>query len=227
MKKKTSKVWDMPKDEFQRLLDTSNSVVEVIKHFGLNPQSGNHKTIYARVKQEHLSLTKLRANREKAMVDHAKQLNAQRLPNKDVFCEHSNYNRKHLKSRIIDQNLIIYQCEDCGIIDEYNGKPISLQLDHKNGVSNDNRIENLRFLCPNCHSQTPTFGKKRFKKEKCYETIEERNQRIAKYRKFNPTKGELEIAVRDFSLAKVGRMYGVCDASIKKRCKLLGINWRD
>ena len=39
-----------------------------------------------------------------------------------------------------------------------NGKPLVLQLDHINGISNDNRIENLRFLCPNCHAQTESFA---------------------------------------------------------------------
>lgn len=49
------------------------------------------------------------------------------------------------------------KCVDCGIEDEYNGKPIDLQVDHKNGVNTDNRIENLRWMCPNCHSQTLTY----------------------------------------------------------------------
>ena len=53
----------------------------------------------------------------------------------------------------------IYKCHICGI-DEWNDKAIVLQLDHINGVKRDNRIENLRFLCPNCHSQTDTFAGK-------------------------------------------------------------------
>ena len=49
-----------------------------------------------------------------------------------------------------------YKCE-CGITDTWQGKKITLELDHINGINSDNRIENLRYLCPNCHSQTPTF----------------------------------------------------------------------
>lgn len=53
-----------------------------------------------------------------------------------------------------------YQCENCGL-DQWNNKPISLHIDHINGDWRDNRPENLRFLCPNCHSQTDSYcGKK-------------------------------------------------------------------
>jgi len=78
----------------------------------------------------------------------------------EVFCEASGFRNTDLKKRIISQNLFEYKCFNCGI-KEWNHKPISLQLDHINGVNNDNRIENLRFLCPNCHSQTDTWGNKK------------------------------------------------------------------
>ena len=50
-----------------------------------------------------------------------------------------------------------YVCECCGI-SEWNGKEITLQVDHINGLANDNSIENLRLICPNCHSQSDTFS---------------------------------------------------------------------
>jgi hypothetical protein len=56
------------------------------------------------------------------------------------------------------------KCEECGIT-EHNGKPITFQIDHVNGDRRDNRFENLKIMCPNCHSQTPTFGIKNITKE--------------------------------------------------------------
>ena len=56
------------------------------------------------------------------------------------------------------------KCEICGLLSEWNGKKIVLQIDHRNGNGCDNRKENLRFLCPNCHSQTENFCSKNIKK---------------------------------------------------------------
>ena len=61
---------------------------------------------------------------------------------------------------IIKNNIIPYRCNDCNNDGYHNQKPLSLQLEHKNGINNDNRLQNLCFLCPNCHSQTNTYSGK-------------------------------------------------------------------
>lgn len=76
-----------------------------------------------------------------------------------TLTEKSSYNRHKLKERLVKEGLKEYKCEICGL-SEWQGKPISLQLHHLNGINNDNRLSNLQLLCPNCHSQTENFGTK-------------------------------------------------------------------
>jgi hypothetical protein len=78
------------------------------------------------------------------------------VPNDAIFVEYSDWAPSFVRKRIIDQELRPYKCEECDI-SEWQGKQIILDLDHKNGNNRDNRLENLRFLCPNCHSQTHTY----------------------------------------------------------------------
>lgn len=75
----------------------------------------------------------------------------------ELFTEHSKVHRTQLRRSLIRFGHYTGQCSDCGIGEEWNGKRLTLEIDHINGRSDDNRKENLRWLCPNCHSQTPTF----------------------------------------------------------------------
>ena len=71
----------------------------------------------------------------------------------EVFIKNSPIaNNNSLKRRIINNKLITYKCSNCGNLGEWQGKELSLHLHHINGDHNDNRLENLTFLCPNCHS---------------------------------------------------------------------------
>jgi Zn finger protein HypA/HybF involved in hydrogenase expression len=81
---------------------------------------------------------------------------------KEIFVENSEYKggTKELKKIILKNNLIEYKCVNCNNIGEWDNKFLSLHLDHINGNNKDDRLENLRFLCPNCHSQTTTYSGK-------------------------------------------------------------------
>ena len=85
------------------------------------------------------------------------------IPNELVFCEGATYARHHLKKRILKQELLEHECQICGIGPEWQGKRMPLILDHINGVNNDNRLENLRFVCSNCDSQLPTYKSRNIK----------------------------------------------------------------
>ena len=88
------------------------------------------------------------------------------IPLSEILVENSTYtNIARLKVRLLREGLLAAKCygEDCGLT-EWKGKPISLQLDHINGDKLDHRIENLRLLCPNCHSQTDSFAGKNKRK---------------------------------------------------------------
>jgi hypothetical protein len=84
------------------------------------------------------------------------------IPTGELLTKDGPGTRCTVRQRVLEENLLPYLCESCGIDPEWNGKELILQLDHINGDSKDHRLENLRWLCPNCHSQTPTYtGKKK------------------------------------------------------------------
>lgn len=89
-----------------------------------------------------------------------------RIDDSLVFVINSTYPRHHLKRRILTLDLIKYQCDICKIGPFWNGKDMVLILDHKNGISNDNRLENLRFVCSNCDSQLDTYKSRNIRKGK-------------------------------------------------------------
>jgi Zn finger protein HypA/HybF involved in hydrogenase expression len=68
----------------------------------------------------------------------------------------------HVLKRALDEMKIEYKCQKCKI-NSYDSMPITLEVDHINGNWQDNRLENLRYLCPNCHSQMSTCHRKNMK----------------------------------------------------------------
>src|SRR5437588_7869650 len=78
-------------------------------------------------------------------------------PLSEILVENSTcYDLGGLKRRLVREGLMAYRCARCGIT-EWLGRSLALHLDHVNGVGDDHRLENIRLLCPNCHSQTDTY----------------------------------------------------------------------
>lgn len=150
---------NMNDDEFKSLFYSSNSFGDIISKLGLNICGAQYKNIND--KCEKLGLNK-------SFFDSSKYRknahNTVKQPLSSILVENSKYKSTHcLKRRLISEKFFINECFICKI-SSWQNKKLSLQLDHINGIRTDNRLENLRFLCPNCHSQSDTYAGKNKRK---------------------------------------------------------------
>lgn len=148
----------MNKQELEILVKESSSYVEIMKKLGYKCKGGNaNKRLKKKVEEYNIDTSHFKGKA------HGTSNNI-KYSLKDILIKNSTYSNNYsLKKRLLKEKILQYKCYICGI-SEWLGKKLSLQLDHINGVNNDNRIENLRLLCPNCHSQTETFSGKNVKK---------------------------------------------------------------
>lgn len=131
-------------------------------------------------------------------MDHIKYNFDNKQDIKKILVENSEYcNRTSLKNRLYKEGIKFRKCEKCGQGEEWNGEHMSLILDHINGINNDNRLENLRILCPNCNATLNTHcGKNKTFKTKIL--LEE---------------------IKELGYIGTGRKYGVSDNAIRKWIK--------
>lgn len=147
-----------------------------------------------------------------------------RISTSDILVENSKYkDATKIKKRLLKEGIKENKCECCGLT-EWQGKPISLQIHHINGVHNDNRIENIQILCPNCHSQTDTYSGRNSNRENNtkYLKKEKSSKQISNCHR--PSKGELIESFKKLgNFVKVGKKYNVSDNSIRKWCDYYGL----
>jgi hypothetical protein len=135
--------------EARAAVAAARSHFDAMVRLGVRPAGGNHATL-----KKYLALWGI-------STDHfdwggARPPRREAIPLDEVLVEGSTYERKRLKRRLVEAGLKELRCEMCGQGEMWRGVRMGLVLDHVNGVWNDNRLENLRFLCPNCNATLDT-----------------------------------------------------------------------
>jgi len=143
--------------ELVAAVQSSSNLSEAITKLGLRPAGGNFLSLNKHIRRLGIPTSHFQGVTVPA---------PKRLTFAEVFKEHSSVCGAALRRFTLRHKVIPFICKGCGNRGFHNGKPLTLQLDHVNGVYNDNRIGNLRFLCPNCHSQTSTYARRDFSKDR-------------------------------------------------------------
>lgn len=149
-----NKIYKLSDEQFVELLKKSSTISEVLFKLGYTVKGNSWGYSQVKRRMDDLNLDYSIFKGKSAVIKTNKLNNVRK---EDILKENCKHQRTVLRRYIIKNNLIPYKCAICGCT-EWQGKTLSLELDHINGANNDNRLENLRFLCPNCHSQTSTYG---------------------------------------------------------------------
>lgn len=217
-------------DEAKLVTAVANNVTisGVIRALGLSISPGNFKTINKYCRLLCLDTSHMTGRPE------AFKGNAQTL--EQILVEHSTYSKNSgLRRRLIKEGILTERCAECNAEPVWNGKKLVLQLDHINGIPDDNRVDNLRLLCPNCHSQTETHSRSnkgigRYKKFQnhcvdCNDPIGRTSVRCLKCQGVRniainwPNVKDLEQEVMSTSYVAVAARLGVTDNAVRKHLR--------
>lgn len=148
------------KEFLEPLVLESHSVLEILRRLGIKTSGGIHKLISDRITKYNLDTSHFHGRSARKGIPAVSKLTSS-----DILVLNRIDRREHievLRRAFIESGAKII-CEQCSLGEIWNNKPLVLQIDHKNGNCLDNRVNNLRFICANCHTQTDTFGVKNVK----------------------------------------------------------------
>lgn len=228
---KSNLIKDMNEVEFLHRINDANGITDFLRTLGMSVRGTNWSLVKERIKLSNINTSHFFSKSE--MSKKTTTLSKEEFVN--VMLQDSSTKRS---GKVIKKYLFLYDfkkeaCEKCGIGSWWCGEPITLQLDHINGVNTDDRLENLRILCPNCHSQTETFAGKalRVKPKKfckdCNVFLEHQGERCRDCEHKRPRKltklklslDELAKLVWEKPSEIIAKEQGVSGASISKLCK--------
>lgn len=154
MSRKVSKIWSISDEELKKIVQDSLSLGDVLDYLGYSRASG----AMAKMLKERLSKSCISTLHFKPFARN----NQKSIYNlSEILVDNSKYtNINSLKKRLLKEKVLEYKCAGCGNVGVWNGQSLKLQLHHKNGKHLDHRVENICFLCPNCHSQTENYSGK-------------------------------------------------------------------
>jgi hypothetical protein len=208
------------KDILREVVLSSKTYKEVVDKLHLRSAGGNFATIRKYIEKYSLDISHFDSDNTKGIIKYAKE---HKYRTEDLLVENSTYNRGHLKERLYKEGYKEKFCELCGQGEEWKGKKMSLILDHINGVWNDNRIENLRIVCPNCNATLDTHcGKnKPIDPEEKQKLKEESIIKVSmKRRTVNRPPYEMLVKeIDELGYRGTGKKYGVSDNAIRKWVK--------
>jgi HNH endonuclease len=208
----------MPRYSEQELRDAigvSDGYAATLRTLGLCQTGGNNQVLKRWIDQWEIDVSHFPTASERARRN--PRLNAQPTPVEEYLIEGKVVNGNHLKRKLYQSNLKTPVCELCGQDENWRGMKMSLILDHINGVHDDNRIENLRIVCPNCNATLDTHCGKKNKKNKRKSKGNQRGiPRLGTRKVIRPSFEDLMQELTESNYSEVGRKYGVTDNAVRK-----------